>query len=89
MIQRLCVLLHKVQEEVDRLVQEDCEKDIPMKRVLVTGASTPLGELLIEHLINDYMVEYILAVCEQGRPLTAVILAWRWFGSRCESKKDS
>ena len=41
-----------------------------MKRVLVTGASTPLGELLIERLINDYMVEYILAVCEQGRPLT-------------------
>ena len=35
-----------------------------MKRVLVTGASTPLGELLIERLINDYMVEYILAVCE-------------------------
>lgn len=41
-----------------------------MKRVLVTGASTPLGEQLIERLINDYMVEHILAVCEQGRPLT-------------------
>ena len=62
-----------------------------MRRVLVTGASTPLGELLIERLINDYMVEHILAVCEQGRPLTLPqkILVWRSLKYRCASNKKS
>ena len=41
-----------------------------MKRVLVTGASTPLGESLIERLLEDYMVEHVLAVCEKGKSMT-------------------
>ena len=41
-----------------------------MKRVLITGASSPLGEQLIERLLEDYMIEHIFAVCEKGYPLT-------------------
>ena len=33
-----------------------------MKRVLITGASSPLGEQLIERLLDDYMIDYIFAI---------------------------
>ena len=41
-----------------------------MKRVLITGASTSLGEVLIDRLLNDYMVECIFALCEKNYPLS-------------------
>ena len=41
-----------------------------MRRVLITGASTPLGEILIDRLFNDYMVECIFALCDKGHPLS-------------------
>lgn len=40
------------------------------RNILITGASSPLGELLIERLLSDYRVEKILAVCDEGYPLT-------------------
>ena len=40
------------------------------RNVLITGASSPLGEFLVERLLSDYRVEKIVAVCDQGAPLT-------------------
>ena len=40
------------------------------RNVLITGASSPLGEYLIERLLSDYRIEKILAVCDEGYPLT-------------------
>ncbi len=37
--------------------------------VLLTGASTPMGERLVAKLLSDSRVKHILAVCELGRPL--------------------
>jgi UDP-glucose 4-epimerase len=41
-----------------------------VRNVLVTGASTPLGERLIETMLDDSRIGQILAVSDKGRPLT-------------------
>ena len=38
--------------------------------ILVTGASSPLGEMVIHRLLEDSRVGKILAVCDKGAPIT-------------------
>ena len=40
------------------------------RNILVTGASTPLGERLIETLLADSRIGHVIAVSDKGRPLT-------------------
>ncbi len=38
--------------------------------ILVTGASSPLGEMVVQRLLEDSRVGMVLAVCDKGEPLT-------------------
>ena len=50
------------------------------------GASSPLGEQLIERLLEDYMIEHIFAVCEKDYPaLHKMMIADRW---KCRWKRS-
>ena len=41
-----------------------------VRNVLVTGASSPLGEVLIQRLLSDFRIGHIIAVADKGEPLT-------------------
>ena len=45
------------------------EKEV-YKNILITGASNPLGEQLIQRLLDDSRVGHIIAVADKGQPLT-------------------